>query len=294
VLAGNPVGLRSAYALESILDEAIFTVGPLITTTLALHLALPAPLILAATLTVVGVGLLAPQRATQPPATARSVDAHRSAIRMPGMAVVSCIAIGIGSVFGSYEVSTVAFASSLGQEAWSGPLLAIWALASGLAGLWYGSRQWTSPLPRQLAAFAGLLFLALLPAPFVPTVPLLVLVTVVSGAAVAPTLIAIFSLVERLVPGPQLTESLTWANSGLAVGFSAGVSIAGAIIDRAGPSWSFVLSISSAALAAILAAAFTRRLQQAERPVTAHAPATARNVDLLPGPQPGAFVDPAE
>ena len=293
VLVGNPVGLRSAYALESILDEAIFTVGPLITTTLALHLALPMPLILAAVLTLVGVGLLAPQRATEPPATARSIDEHRGAIRMPGMAVVSCTAIGIGSVFGSYEVSTVAFASSLGQEALSGPLLAAWALASGLAGLWYGSRQWTAPLPRQLAIFAGLLCLALLPAPFVPSVPFLVLVTLVSGAAVAPTLIAIFSLVERLVPGAQLTESLTWANSGLAVGFSAGVSIAGAIIDRAGPSWSFALSIASAALATALAIAFSGRLQRAERPVEPHDPTTARNVDLLPGPQPGTFTDPA-
>ena len=63
-LAPDADRLRSAFALESIIDELIFSVGPLITAFLAFSLALPLPLIVAAVIGVVGgLALLVHQHA---------------------------------------------------------------------------------------------------------------------------------------------------------------------------------------------------------------------------------------
>ena len=125
-------------------------------------------------------------------------------------------------------------------------ILGLWAFASMLGGIVFGSRHWGLPLARQVMVLSALLALVLVPAPFVGSVPLLGLTTFLAGAAVAPALIANFSLTERLVPGHLLTEGLTWTNSGLALGFSAGTTLGGIVIDAHGTAWAFVLPILSA------------------------------------------------
>jgi MFS family permease len=47
------------------------------------------------------------------------------------------------------------------------------------------------------------------------------------------------ALVERIVPSARLTESMTWATSGIAVGIATATPLAGVIIDRygAGPAY---------------------------------------------------------
>ncbi|MSY98401.1 MAG: hypothetical protein F2701_06750, partial [Actinobacteria bacterium] len=58
--------LRTAFALESIFEELIFTIGPLITAWLAISLALPAPILLAIVIGVAGTLVLIRQRSTEP------------------------------------------------------------------------------------------------------------------------------------------------------------------------------------------------------------------------------------
>lgn len=291
-LRSAPAGaLRSAFALESILDECIFTIGPILATTLALHLALPAPLILSAVLTATGTWLLGRQRRTEPqPGDRHAHPAGRpSAIRSPGLAVIAASAVGIGSVFGSYEVAAVAFATDRGEASSSGIILAIWALASGLSGLWFGSRHWHAPLAKQAASCTALLAISALPAMFVPSIPWLLVVTVASGSAIAPALISTFASAERLVPPASLTEGLTWANSGLSVGFSAGVGLAGVVIDHFGTSWAFGLPVLGAGLASALVAVRASALTGRMRTSIPLEPAFGEGIDEVPGPRPGAF-----
>ena len=53
----------------------------------------------------------------------------------------------------------------------------------------------------------------------------------VAGVGIAPTLISAFSLVERIVPEGTVTEGLTWATTGLIVGFSAATWLSGRLVD---------------------------------------------------------------
>jgi predicted MFS family arabinose efflux permease len=291
----SPETLRSAFAIESIIDEFIFTVGPLLTAFLAFQVALPLPLIVAGVLTVAGSLALSFQRRTEPPgARASSIDgrpAETSAIRRPGMALMVVAAMGLGAVFGSYEVTVVAFSKDAGEAGASGLILGMWAAGSMLGGLYFGSRQWSMDLPRQVILLTGVLAVSLIPAPFVRSIPVLVATTFVAGVMVAPALIAIFSLTERLVPGNLLTEGLTWTNSGLALGFSLGTAVNGIVIDAHGTSVAFILPALCAA-ASCVAALFGRGTLQAACADRGPAvPGIARNSDPVPGPAPGGVRD---
>ena len=113
--------LRSAFALESIIDELIFSVGPLITAFLAFQLGLPLPLLVSAVIGLTGAIALALQRRSEPKPSGR--DRHASddrgrggALRQPGLLLVVVGAMGVGGVFGSYEVSVVAFTVDAGTS----------------------------------------------------------------------------------------------------------------------------------------------------------------------------------
>ena len=247
--AGMPV-LRRAFALESILDEIIFAIGPLIAAFSAQRIGLPAPLVIGSALVLAGGLALAAQRATQPPAHPRDPDGPThgpGAIRQRGILAVAGVGIGLGAVFGSYEVSAVAFAEGLDQPAASGIILALWAAGSAVGGLWFGARQWSAPLPTQLVLITAVLAIVLIPAMAARTIPWLAIATVLSGAAVAPGLIAFFSSAERLMPRRLLTEGLTIANSALSVGFAAGSAAAGAVVDAFGTTPAFAIPVLAAA-----------------------------------------------
>lgn len=259
--AGAPGLVRPAFALEGILDEVIFTVGPLLAATTSAAIGLGAPLIIAAVL-VMGGGLgLAAQQSTQP-----TVHAHvqqGSALRQHGMLIVAGIAIGVGGVFGAYEVAVVAFCGSVGSEGMAGIVLALWAMGSALGGLWFGTRQWRRPLSSQIVLLTMLLTGVLVPAAIAPSLVFLVVVTALGGAVVAPTLITVFSTCERIVPARLLTEGLAVTTSALTVGFAGGIAIAGVLVDAVGPIGGFLLSIAAAALGLGVALAARGRLRSA-------------------------------
>ena len=297
--AADPRHLRSAFAVESIIDELIFSIGPLITALLAIQFALPLPLLVASVIAAVGSVALGLQRGTQPPphGTADLSHGKGGALTQPGMPLLFSVALGIGGVFGTYEVTVVAFTASSGRPEAAGWVLALWAFGSMLAGLAFGAVRVRMSLPRQVVIMTMVLTLVLVPAPFVASVGavgVLGATTFVAGAGVAPALIATFSLTERLVPSSLLTEGLTWTNSGLALGFSGGSWLAGAVVDSAGTTTAFVLPIVSAATAALLALGGQRTLIRACRPAEPMVVGVPLNVDPVPGPAPGGVVDNAD
>lgn len=262
VLAGTG-RLRSAFAWESVLDELIFTIGPIAATFLAISVTPTGPLIVAAVLTAIGSVWFVALRGSEPPP--RPVAEHsegRLALRYRGMVVAFLAAIGLGGVFGSYEVSVVAYATEQGQEEWAGPVLALWAGGSLIAGLLFGARAIAMPLGRMLVITSALLTVALVAAPFTSNLLILAVATFLSGFLVAPSLITLFGVTEQLVPVIRLTEGLTWTNSGIAMGFAAGAAIGGAVIDAAGASVAFWLAVGFAALATASAALGYRRTTQ--------------------------------
>lgn len=256
---GTDPRLHTAYAFESVLDEAIFVLGPLLATVLATRVAPQAGLVAAVVLLGVGTtGLLAHGSSEPPPASGHQ-DGHPSALRSPGLMPLMAVMVFVGGAFGSVEISAVAFADESGRPALAGALLASYAAGSMVAGLLFGAVTWRVSARRRLLLGALVMTATATSLPWIGSTPVLAAFLFLAGVGIAPTLISGFSLVERMVPSGTVTEGLTWATTGLVVGFSAATWVSGRLVDSAGVPAAFsVATLSGLSALAVCAAAFRR------------------------------------
>jgi MFS family permease len=261
IYSGTPT-LHTAYAFESVVDEVVFLIGPVLVTFLTTSVAPSSGLSSVAAFLAFGTVALCLQRGTQPdPVPAHAGGSGLGALGVPVVRVLLLVFVGTGTLFGSVEVITVAFAQEHGHQAAAGLLLGVYALGSMIAGLVFGAIHLSTPLPKKLlillvsmAATATLLPLA---GGLWPLAGLLLL----AGFTIAPTLITAFALVEELVPTALLTEGLAVENTGLALGVTLGSSIGGPLIDSVGAQHAYLLSSGGAVAALVLALLLRRGLR---------------------------------
>jgi MFS family permease len=256
---GDDPRLGTAYAFESVLDELIFVLGPLIVTVLATLVAPQAGLLAAAVVLLVGTAALLTHRTSEPPPSEHG-DGHPSALRSPGLPVLMGVMVFVGGVFGAVELSSVAFADEHGHRSLAGPLLACYAGGSMLSGLAFGAAPSDLPRRRTLLVGSAVMTATVSLLPFVRSTPVLAVLLVLCGVGIAPTLISGFSLVERIVPRSAVTEGLTWATTGLVIGFSTSTWLAGHLVDAASVPWAFSVATVSGSLALLAGLAAYRRL----------------------------------
>ena len=79
------------------------------------------------------------------------------------------------------------------------------------------------------------------------------------GFAIAPTLIASTSLVEQTVPPSRLTEGMAFLHTGIVAGVAPGAALAGVVVDQAGSSSAYLVSVGAGLLAALAALLVPRR-----------------------------------
>ncbi|MGH8774182.1 MAG: MFS transporter [Jiangellaceae bacterium] len=242
--------LHTAYALESVLDEVVFVVGPIVATILATAVHPLSGLVTNLVLTLGGGLLFAAQRTTEPPAKPRTLHVAPDPLPVRTLTWVVATFTFMGAIFGSIEVVTVAFAEESGAIAASGPVLAAYAAGSLVAGLVVGAVHWRTGPRRRFVVGQAVMAAALVPLPFVSSIPLLAVVVFVAGMAISPTLIAGFSLVEAEVPQSRLTEGLAWISTALNIGVAMGAAVAGPVIDDRGASLAYVVALGSGLLAA--------------------------------------------
>lgn len=257
---GDSPDLGTAMSLESVLDELIFVVGPLVATLLATQATPVLVLYVAVALVAAGSLWIKAQPATEPPVRRVTGEAHPFALRARGMVVLTVATVAMGAVFASAEVSAVAFCGQHGARGASGVALAAIAAGSAAAGLVYGAREHRGDVLDRLRRQA--LVFAVLPVVLLAAVnvPLLVVADLVIGLGIAPTLINAFGLVQRLVAPGALTEGLSWINTGLSIGYGAGASLVGGIADRHGARSAFLVVIGAALATGLLALVVHRRV----------------------------------
>lgn len=242
---------HTAFAVEGVADEVVFVAGPALVTVLATAVAPQAGLAVAIVAGTVGALGLAAQRSTQPPA--HRPDRAVGCAPMPWglLAPLGVGALALGSLFGALEVATVAFADDEGRPALAGLMLAAFSLGSLVAGVWAGAVVFRrTPLAR---ARLGVVLLAVgtLALPLLRGLPLVTLVLVVTGLALAPTLIALFSLVQATVPPGRLNEAMGIVQTGISAGIAPGAWGAGVVADADGGSAAYWVCAVSAVLAAL-------------------------------------------
>jgi MFS family permease len=271
LLAGSP-RLHTAFSLESVGDELCYMVGPAVVTLLATQVHPAAGVTAAAALCLAGTLWFASQRDTEPPRRPRLAQedsperprhtpgSRRISLAAPGLIVLAPVYVFLGGMFVSVDLSTVAFATSFGHKPLAGPLLACWACGSGVGGLWYGTRNWRSPTWRRFAITLALTVAGVWTFGTVPNLITLALVQFLCGMAIAPTLIAGYSLMEEQAWPGRTTEAMTWLSTGIGVGVACGATAAGFILDAFGARWGYVFAASCGSASVLLCLAGLRRL----------------------------------
>ncbi|MGW4094446.1 MFS transporter [Nocardia sp. NPDC004750] len=252
--------LHTAFSFESVVDELTFVVGPALSVALSTTVFPEAGPVVAVGLLAVGVLLFTAQRHTEPPIHDAGTASASSAIRNPRLVLLVLVLIAGGTIVGTVDVISVAFANEQGHPAAAGLVVSVYAVGSAVAGLVFGGLKLRVPLDRLLVL--GVLGTA------VTTVPLL-LVSDVLGLAVtvffagvffAPTIIVVMGLVEKIVPVARLTEGMTWAITGLSIGVALGAAVSGSAVDTHGPRGGFVVAIVAGAVELVVALSGRRTL----------------------------------
>ncbi|MBV2153036.1 MFS transporter [Kitasatospora sp. SUK 42] len=250
---------RKAFALDAILVEVVFMVGPSIAVG-AITMVNDAT----ATMTGIGVlylgaGLLLTRLA--PPleaggATAGTKDSaapEPSGLSLwlrPGFLLVLGVSMAANLVLAGSEISITAVLRDIDSTGWAGICVAIWCAASMVGGFWHGatSKPWRLPrlmllmgltiAPVGIIGHGGWFWLALALLP--------------SGFMCAPTLASASEEVTRAVPASVVGQAAGLQGSAMTIGAAIGAPLAGAVIDHSAPAWGFAVTGGvGAALAAL-------------------------------------------
>lgn len=267
--------LQSAFALESVVDEMVFVIGPALVTVLATALP-PAGVLLCVMLSVTGTLFFAAQRQTEPPIQPREPHRRRGSdqadtdrrrgraarVRLPapGLLTMAPLYLFLGAMFASIDLSTVDFAQRHGHKPLAGLILGTYAFGSAVGGLWYGSRNWRAPLERRFAVTLTLTVAGVATFWAQPSLLSLDAGVLVAGLTIAPTLIAGYALIERQARGARQTEAMTWLSSAISIGVAVGSAICGRIIDTVGPRWGYGFAATCGAIAISICLLGLRRL----------------------------------
>jgi len=252
---------ETAYALEAVLQELIWIVGPLAVALVIAAFSPSVAIVLLGAIGMVGTTAFLRSDLARRPHASEGLHRRKSALASIELRALLVPIALTGAALGSTEVGLPSLALHAGSRPASGLLLAVWSVGSMVGGLWYGARAWRSPLGNR---YRNLLLLAVL-----ATAPLIAARSITAGAfcsllagsTIAPVFSCQYALVGRAVVAGSETEAFTWVSAALVGGIAAGSAAAGAVIGPGGVSAPFLLACGAAALAAAIATGFRTRLE---------------------------------
>lgn len=242
---------HTAFAVEGVVDEVVFVVGPALVTFLSTVYAPQTGLVVAVVVGTLGSVGLALQGRTEPPAHPREPGVARSPMPWALLLALTIGAGALGSLFGALEVASVAFADDAGHKSLSGLMLGVFSLGSLVAGVIAGTMIWTTGPLHRLRFGMGVLAVGTVFLPFLPGLVVLTIGLFLTGLALAPTLISLFSLIEASVPRTRLNEAMGFVQTGMSAGIAPGAWLAGVVADEHGGSAAYWVCTVSAVLAAL-------------------------------------------
>ncbi|KDM92281.1 MFS transporter [Photobacterium galatheae] len=251
--------LHTAYAFESVMDEVCFIIGPPLAVGLCVSVAPEAGPFAAAVLLGIGVTLFVRQTQTEPPIQDKTDTKRDSALKPLPMKMLMLTLLALGTIVGTVDVISVAFAEQQGEPVAASYVLSAYAAGSCLSGLLFGTLKLKTHLRKQLLLAALATAFTTLPLMLVTGTTTLAVSVFIAGVFFAPTMIVTMGLVEQIVPASQLTEGFTWMITGLGIGIAAGAAGVGWMIDEYGIQAGFTVTMS-AGLAVFLIALLCYRL----------------------------------
>jgi hypothetical protein len=226
---------QRAYRLDSVCEESLYLIGPLLVGVILSVASPPAAQLAAASLMLVGtLGMvwMPPARQIRSPGSSAPLRFDLGPLAAPGLWLVAAIlatAVGLNMAF----TSIAARAQTQGLPAAAGYVEAAIALGSIAGGLLWGRRRHTRTHSTHLAGLVAVLAIAIAICAAVTSLTSLGTLMAVMGLAIAPLFVVSYLAADELAPEHQQTEASTWVNTANNIGSAAGACVAGLLIDRA-------------------------------------------------------------
>ncbi|MCX6457001.1 MAG: MFS transporter [Actinobacteria bacterium] len=236
--------INTAYSFEALVDEIVFTIGPLIASAAAISIAPEAGMYFAFSFMSVGTGLYILQKNSEPPPHPIVKGEKRTAVlAIPHVQAVFLPYIFLGAFFMSATLSTIAFADQQGEKSSTGILLAVWSAGSAVAAIINGAIKWKMSDGKKFIYSIIAMFFATLLLLVSHSVIVLGLVLFLNGFGVAPILVAGYSIVEKSVSSAKVTETFAWVLAGLQIGNALPGPLVGYMIDNYGAERAFIIPV---------------------------------------------------
>ncbi|WP_328772785.1 MFS transporter [Streptomyces sp. NBC_00286] len=247
--------VHTAYAMDAVAQEVMFTVGPLLVTLCVSLWSAQAALLV---LNVIGVLGALSVVVSRPARAWRSAprEAHwLGALRSAGLLALLGALLFVGIALGSINVAAMSYADDNGGDVTYGWLMAAIGLGALVGGTVYGARQWSGAPGRRLQVLVALLAVFYLPLLLTPGPVAMAALIGLSGLFLAPSIACSFVLVDRHAPRGTVTEAFSWLVTTFTVGMSVGTGVAGPVVEWGGAVWGFALpgAAGAVALAVLLA-----------------------------------------
>ncbi|MDN4160890.1 MFS transporter [Nocardioides abyssi] len=253
----------AAFSYEGAADEASFAIGPALVGGAVALVSPGGALVLAAVL----LAVFGTAFALDPSARLTRRDGGPAlptgALVTAVFVVLALAQVSIGMLFGATQTGATVIANDAGKPGAAGLVHATLGVGSAVAGIA------TAYVPerigherRSLAAACALLVLSL-PLLLVDSLVTATATVLLLGFAVAPYMIGVFSLAERVVPAARVGAAMTTLASATGLGYALGSSIAGRLADGSGATAAFGVTVGATVLAVTLMTTQQGRLHRA-------------------------------
>jgi MFS family permease len=244
--------VHTAYAMDAVAQEVMFTVGPLLVTLCVSLWSPQAALVLINAVGVLGalsVVVSAPSRGWR----SAPREAHwLGALRSPGLLALLGAFLFVGVALGSITVAAVSYADGHGGDAVYGWLMAGLGLGALVGGVAYGARRWQGAPERRLRVLVALLAVCYVPLMLMPGPVAMTALTALAGVFLAPAIACAFVLVDRHAPRGTVTEAFSWLVTTFTVGTAVGTGAAGPVVEAGGAVWGFAVPGAAGAVSLLV------------------------------------------
>jgi len=251
-----------AFSYEGAADEASFALGPALVGA-GVVLVSPGGALLLAAAMLAGFGTAFALHRTARSTRRDGIALPTGRLVTPVLLVLVAAQLLIGTLFGATQTGTTVLATQAGMPGVAGLVHATLGVGSAVAGVATAFLpERIGPERRMLGASAALLVLSL-PLLVVDGLPALVVTVALLGCAVAPLMIAVFTLAERVVVPARVATAMTVLASATGLGYALGSSTAGRLADAHGHTAAFAVTVTAMCLEVLLVLGAQRRLRAA-------------------------------
>ena len=247
----------TALALDSVMTEVSYMVGPVLGVLAATYLPTPVALLIFQAATLFATLLL---WISNPPLRHEDdvLEGEKPPRRewvTPGVLAVLLVAMTAVFILTSEELSSVAAMRAMHHTSSLGWVLALWGAGSAVGGVVYGAMRKHPPAAVLLVPLAATTIVVAL----APDRAVYALLLFVSGIFCAPVITGTVSDISRLVPAIVRGEAMGWQGSAMTVGSAVGAPLVGIAIDGGGWQAGFLVGGVTGFVIAILGLVVQRR-----------------------------------